>query len=175
MLWFASEEGLIANGSSIHAGLRTRLWGSSFRDYDDDESLGFVYIEAEDIERLKPKGIVKAILETVGPDNPEYLSVDIDVLDPGSCPGTGTPESGGWTVRELREIIRGLHPLRIVAGDLVEVSPPYDNPGQSTALAASDLIYEMISIMVKNPGYEGPVVDITPPRNPRFSHLEDGK
>ena len=132
-------------------------------------------LTTKDIERLKPKGIVQAILETVGTDNPVYLSVDIDVLDPGSYPGTGTPESGGWTVRELREIIRGLHPLHIVGGDLVEVSPPYDNAGQSTALAASDLLYEMISIMVMNPGYDGPVVDITPPRAPRFSHLEEGK
>lgn len=43
----ANAEGLIANGTSIHAGLRTRLWGKSFNDYDHDESVGFVYIEAD--------------------------------------------------------------------------------------------------------------------------------
>jgi len=43
----AGEEGLIANGTSIHAGLRTRLWGSSFGDYEEDEKIGFVYIEAD--------------------------------------------------------------------------------------------------------------------------------
>jgi len=103
------------------------------------------------------------ILETVGTSNPVYLSVDIDVLDPGVCPGTGTPESGGWTVRELRQIIRGLQSLRVVGGDIVEVSPPYDNQGQTTALAAADILFDMISIMIMNPGFEGPVVDITPP------------
>lgn len=99
----------------------------------------------------------------MGTKRPVYLSVDIDVIDPGLCPGTGTPEAGGWTVRELRQIIRGLETLRIVGVDLVEVSPPYD-VSEVTALAASDLIYELISIMVKNPGFEGPVVHLHPPR-----------
>lgn len=103
----------------------------------------------------------------MGTSNPVYLSIDIDVIDPGICPGTGTPESGGWTTRELRQIIRGLEPLRIVGADLVEVSPPYDNTGETTALAASDLVFEMISIMVKNPGFEGPEVDIAKPRLPK--------
>jgi agmatinase len=110
---------------------------------------------------------VKRILKTVGTNNPVYLSVDIDVIDPGLCPGTGTPESGGWTTRELRQIIRGLAPLRIVGGDLVEVSPQYDNQGQTTAIAASDLIFEMISIMVRNPGFEGPIVEIDLSRGSR--------
>ena len=65
----------------------------------------------------------------------------------------------------MRQIIRGLEPLRIVGGDLVEVSPPYDNTGETTALAASDLVFEMLSIMVKNPGFEGPKVDIAEPRS----------
>jgi agmatinase len=175
----ASEEGLIANGTSIHAGLRTRLWGKSFSDYDHDENVGFVYIEADgnpwdyrlrsDIDTIGTKGVVDAIINTVGTTNPVYLSIDIDVIDPGICPGTGTPESGGWTTRELRQIIRGLEPLRIVGGDIVEVSPPYDNAGETTALAAADLAFEMISIMVKNPGFEGPKVDVAKPRLPKLT------
>jgi len=175
----ASEEGLIANGTSIHAGLRTRLWGHSFSDYDHDEQVGFVYVEADglaskltlliqDIDTLGVQGIIDAIIDTVGTSNPVYLSIDIDVIDPGICPGTGTPESGGWTTRELRQIIRGLEPLRIVGADLVEVSPPYDNTGETTALAAADIVFEMISIMVKNPGFEGPVVEAPEPRIPKY-------
>lgn len=120
-----------------------------------------------DIDTMGVQGIVDTIINTVGTTNPVYLSIDIDVIDPGICPGTGTPESGGWTTRELRQIIRGLEPLRIVGADIVEVSPPYDNTGETTALAASDLVFEMISIMVKNPGFEGPEVDIAKPRLPK--------
>jgi hypothetical protein len=63
----------------------------------------------------------------------------------------------------MRQLLRGLEPLRIVGGDLVEVSPPYD-VSEVTALAASELVFEMISIMVKNPGFEGPKVEAQPPR-----------
>src|SRR5437016_13957976 len=80
-----------------------------------------------DIDIIGTQGVVDVIINTVGLTNPVYLSIDIDVIDPGICPGTGTPDSGGWTTRELRQIIRGLEPLRIVGGDIVEVSPPYDN------------------------------------------------
>jgi len=123
----------------------------------------------EDIDVLGAQGVVDTIIKTVGTTNPVYLSIDIDVIDPGICPGTGTPESGGWTTREMRQIIRGLEPLRIVGGDIVEVSPPYDNAGETTALAASDLAFEMISIMVKNPGFEGPKVEIAQPRLPKVA------
>jgi len=119
-----------------------------------------------DIDVIGVRGIIDTIIETVGTTNPVYLSIDIDVIDPGICPGTGTPESGGWTTRELRQIIRGLEPLRIVGADIVEVAPAYDNAGETTALATSDLVFEMISIMVKNPGFEGPEVDIAAPRVP---------
>ena len=122
-----------------------------------------------DIDIIGTQGVIDAIINTVGLTNPVYLSIDIDVIDPGICPGTGTPESGGWTTRELRQIIRGLEPLRIVGGDIVEVSPPYDNTGETTALAASDLVFEMISIMVKNPGFEGPKVDRAEPRLPKIN------
>jgi agmatinase len=127
----------------------------------------------EDIDVLGTQGIVDTIIKTVGTTNPVYLSIDIDVIDPGICPGTGTPESGGWTTREMRQIIRGLEPLRIVGADIVEVSPPYDNTGETTALAASDLVFEMVSIMVKNPGFAGPNVEIAEPRLPKANARRD--
>jgi len=99
MFWIASNEGLIINGSSVHAGLRTRLAGDDFGDYEDDERQGFLRIESDDIDELGVKGVVDAILERMGTEVPVYLSVDIDVIDPGLAPGTGEYEFPGFQAR----------------------------------------------------------------------------
>uniref|UniRef100_UPI002628E7DC arginase family protein n=1 Tax=Corynebacterium stationis TaxID=1705 RepID=UPI002628E7DC len=75
-----------------------------------------------------------------------YISVDIDVLDPAHAPGTGTPEAGGLTSRELLEIIRGLRGLNIVGADVVEVAPAYDH-AEITGIAASHVAYDLITLM----------------------------
>ncbi|EKD17612.1 uncharacterized protein L3040_006734 [Drepanopeziza brunnea f. sp. 'multigermtubi'] len=149
MFWLASREGLIANGSSVHAGLRTRLSGADWADYEDDTSQGFLRISADDIDELGTQGVVAAIVARVGTDAPVYLSVDIDVLDPGLAPGTGTPEAGGWTSRELIRILRGVEGLNVVGADIVEVAPAYDGAGEQTALAAAQVAYEILTSMVK--------------------------
>ena len=77
---------------------------------------------------------------------PVYLSFDIDRLDPGFAPGTGTPEIGGLTTPQALEIIRGCRGLDLVGGDLVEVSPPYDTSG-NTALIAANLLFEMLCVL----------------------------
>ena len=96
MFWIASNEGLILNGSSVHAGLRTRLSGADWADYDDDDSQGFLRISSDDIDDMGPKGIINAIMERMGTDTPVYLSVDIDVLDPALRQGQARlkPEDG---------------------------------------------------------------------------------
>jgi agmatinase len=148
MFWLASQEGLIANGSSVHAGLRTRL--SGLDDWADDTEQGFLRISADDIDDLGgPKGVIEQILNRVGTEQPVYLSLDIDVLDPGIAPGTGTPEPGGWTSREVIRILRGLEGLNVVGADVVEVAPAYDGPGEQTALAAAQVVYEMLTSMVR--------------------------
>ena len=149
MFWIASNEGLILNSSSVHAGLRTRLSGDDFSDYHDDDRQGFLRIETDDIDVLGVNGIVRMILDTIGPETPLYLSVDIDVLDPGIAPGTGTPEPGGWTTRELIQILRGIEGLNIVGADVVEVSPAYDDRGEGTALAGAQVAYEIMTSIVK--------------------------
>lgn len=148
MFWIARNEGLIANSTSVHAGLRTRLAGEDYADYEDDENQGFLRIEADDIEILGVDGIIREITERMG-DTPVYLSIDIDVIDPGLAPGTGTPEVGGWTSREMIQILRGIECLNLVGADVVEVAPAYDITGESTALAASHLVFEMLTSMVK--------------------------
>ena len=87
MFWIASQEGLIQNGSSAHAGLRTRLSGDGWGDFEDDDRQGFLRIAADEIDDFGPSGVVSRILERVGVERPVYLSFDIDVLDPGLVGG----------------------------------------------------------------------------------------
>jgi agmatinase len=93
--------------------------------------------------------IARQILEHVGLDTPVYLSIDIDVIDPGLAPGTGTPEPGGWSTRELIRILRRIEGLNVVGADVVEVSPAFDGSGEVTALAAAQVAFEVLTSMVK--------------------------
>jgi agmatinase len=78
-------------------------------------------------------------------DAPPYLSIDIDVLDPAHAPGTGTPDAGGLTSRELLGILRGLAGLRLVGADVVEVAPAYDH-AEMTTVAAAHVAYELLAL-----------------------------
>src|SRR4029079_14072157 len=81
-----------------------------------------------------------------GPDY-VYLSLDIDVIDPGLAPGTGTPEPGGMLTREVLRAIRQIvAPVALAGMDIVEVSPPYDH-AETTAMAANRAALEAISAL----------------------------
>lgn len=153
MFWLAGNEGLLVNDTSrpsVHAGLRTRLSGDGWGDYEDDTAQNWLRVSADEIDDLGgPAGVVRAILDAIPPEDPVYLSVDIDVLDPAFAPGTGTPEPGGWTTRELIRILRGLEGLNVVGADVVEVAPAYQGRGEETALAAAQVVYEILSSVVK--------------------------
>lgn len=84
-------------------------------------------------------------------EEPVYLSIDIDSIDPAFAPATGTPETGGWSTRELRTILRGLDGLHIVSADIVEVAPAYDTNAELTTMAAADVLFEVLSVMAKTP------------------------
>jgi agmatinase len=103
-----------------------------------------------EIERIGIDGAVARIRERVG-DAPLYLSIDIDVLDPAHAPGTGTPEAGGLTSRELIGILRGLAGLPLVGADLVEVAPAYDH-AEITCVAASHVCFELLALMLLGRG-----------------------
>ncbi|KAI4739945.1 Arginase/deacetylase [Aureobasidium sp. EXF-12298] len=151
----ATQEGLLRNDTNIHAGIRTTLSGMS--DYDNDGYCGFEIVEAREVDTIGIDGIIKKIHDRVGHKNPVYLSIDIDTLDPAFAPATGTPETGGWTTRELRTIVRGLEGIHIVAADVVEVAPAYDTNAELTTMAAADVLYEVMSLMVK----DGPLSDMS--------------
>ncbi|KAK7744426.1 hypothetical protein SLS62_010150 [Diatrype stigma] len=142
----AWAEGLIANGTSAHVGLRTRLSGPA--DLADDDAMGFLRVAADDVDEIGTGGILAKVRARIG-DAPVYLSFDIDVVDPGLAPGTGTPEVGGFSSREVVRLLRGLEGLNIVGADIVEVNPSYDGPGEATALVAAQVAYEILTTWAK--------------------------
>lgn len=139
----ASEEGLIDLTASMHVGTRGPLYGT--QDLIDDTKLGFEIVSSVEIEQRGLATAIQRMLQRLG-DRPVYLSVDIDVLDPAHAPGTGTPEAGGLTSRELLQFVRALSSCNLVGADVVEVSPAYDH-AQITAISAAHVAYEIISAM----------------------------
>ncbi|MBM7784872.1 agmatinase [Tenggerimyces flavus] len=139
----ASEEGLLDRSGCLHVGIRGPLYDAS--DLRADGELGFQVVPSVELDALGVAGVVERIRVRVG-DRPVYVSVDVDVLDPAFAPGTGTPEAGGLTSRELLAILRSFASLRLVGADLVEVAPAYDH-AQITGIAAAHVAYELISAM----------------------------
>jgi agmatinase len=140
----AAEEGLFAERHSMHVGIRGPLYAR--RDLEEDAELGFRIVHAMEIERAGIDGAVARIRERAG-DAPLYISIDIDVLDPAHAPGTGTPEAGGLTSRELLGILRGLAGMRVVGADVVEVAPAYDH-AEITAVAAAHVCFDLLALML---------------------------
>ncbi|MDB9955600.1 agmatinase, partial [Pelagibacterales bacterium] len=116
----AREEGLFLDDASMHVGIRGPLYSRD--DLKEDADLGFKIIHCDDFQTQSVDQIVKRIKDRVG-DNPLYLSIDIDVLDPAHAPGTGTPEIAGMTSREMLNVLRGLSDMNLVSADVVEVAP----------------------------------------------------
>jgi agmatinase len=139
----ASEEGLVDRSGCLHVGTRGPLYAR--QDLVDDQELGFQIVPSVEIDDLGARGIVERIRERVG-ERPVYVSVDIDVLDPAFAPGTGTPEAGGLTSRELLAVIRSFSGLNLVGADVVEVAPAYDH-AEITGIAAAHVGFELLSVM----------------------------
>jgi len=140
----AAEEGLFDERHSMHVGIRGPVYAR--RDLEEDAELGFRIVSAMDIERIGIDGVVARIRDRVG-DVPMYISIDIDVLDPAHAPGTGTPEAGGLTSRELLGILRGLAGHPVAGADVVEVSPAYDH-AEMTSVAAAHVCFELLALML---------------------------
>lgn len=141
----AVEEGLLDTDRLMHVGIRGPLYTAD--DLIDDDVLGFRILHTTDVAELGVREAAARIHQVIG-DAPLYVSVDIDVLDPAHAPGTGTPEAGGLTSRELLGILRLLAGSRIVGADVVEVAPAYDH-AEITAIAAAHIIYELIGLVAR--------------------------
>lgn len=138
----AVEEGLLDCGRVVQLGIRGTGYASE--DLDWPRAQGFRVIPAEECWHRSLTPMMAEIRQHLG-EGPVYLSFDIDALDPSLAPGCGTPELGGLTGAQALEIVRGCQGLRLVGGDLVEVSPPYD-PSGNTALMAANLLFEMLCV-----------------------------
>jgi len=141
----AIEQGVIDPHRSVQIGLRGSLYSTG--DEGDNRALGFRTVSARQLDTQGVDHALDLVAELA--TGAVYLTVDIDVLDPAFAPGTGTPEVGGLSTRELLALLRGVAVGtngRLVAADVVEVSPPYD-PAGVTALAAANAAYHIVSML----------------------------
>jgi agmatinase len=136
----AIEEGIIDGRRFIQVGIRGPMYGEE--DFEFHRKHGITMI---DIDQVKDRGIpwVVGEIRRVATGS-AYMTFDIDGVDPAFAPGTGTPEVGGLTSHEAQRLVRGLAGLSLVAGDIVEVSPLYDGPGQITSVLAANLMFEFL-------------------------------
>jgi guanidinopropionase len=146
----AVEAGVIDPKKMIQIGIRGGQNIYEGLEFCDDHGIRMIKIEEfEDIGWLEATKIARRI---VG-DSPVYLTFDIDSLDPAYAPGTGTPESGGITMREAQRMLRELRGLSFVGGDMVEVSPPFD-PSGHTALNGATIAFEMLCLLAEKKAQE---------------------
>ena len=141
----AWEEGLLLQDHAMHVGIRGPLFSPD--DLVEDERFGFAIVGAMEMNTTGVADVVGRVRERLA-DAPVYVSIDIDVLDPAHAPGTGTPEAGGLTSRELLGILRGLAGVNVVGADIVEVAPAYDH-AEITAMAASHMAYELLALFAR--------------------------
>jgi agmatinase len=139
----ALEEGLLLPERSLLAGMRGPLYSRS--DLAEARGLGFEIVPDGELRAMDPADYGARVRSRVG-DAPAYLSFDIDVLDPAFAPATGTPEVAGLDPREALGLVRALAGMRFTGFDVVEVSPAYDGPGETTALLASAIAYEFLAL-----------------------------
>ena len=140
----AIDEGLIDPSRSIQAGQRGSLYGP-----DDEQiaaDLGILLVPWREFRSWTPERFGEEVAQRAAAA-PLFLSFDIDFVDPGSAPGTGTPEVGGPRADEALDYVRALRGRTIVGADVVEVAPQYDGPGQATALMAANVLYEVMSLL----------------------------
>ena len=96
---------------------------------------------------------------------PTYFTFDIDSIDPAFAPGTGTPEIGGLTSREALQLVRGFRHLNLVGADMVEVSPPLDQTG-NTALVGASIAFELLCLLAESRSQQGDGTDRRTQRRP---------
>lgn len=139
------DEGIIPGANLVQVGIR------GYWPYPDEfewaRSKGVRWHRMEEVIERGIEAVMDDILEEIGSAHHLFLSVDIDVLDPAYAPGTGTPEPGGMTTRELLRAVRRLVLAKPLVGmDIVEVSPPYDH-AEITAMAAHRVVLEALSAL----------------------------
>jgi agmatinase len=139
----AIEEGLVDGRRFVQVGIRGPMYSPDDLDFHRQHGITLI-----DIDQVKERGIPAAIEEIRRvATGPVYLTFDVDGVDPAFAPGTGTPEVGGLTSYEAIRLVRGLAGLPLTGGDIVEVAPIFDGPGQITSVLAANVAFELLSAM----------------------------
>ena len=141
----AIEEKLVDPTKYVMLGIRGSLYDPNDLKWAQDQGITIITID-EYYEMGLEKCIEKILKILDGSDI--YFTLDIDGIDPTFAPGTGTPEVGGFNVRETQVIIRALKNLNFVGGDVVEVSPPFDINNMTSHVAAT-IAFEMLCTFTK--------------------------
>lgn len=141
----AVEERLIDPRRAIQIGIRGAAGSDEAWAFSERAGMRVVFVE-----EVAERGVAPIVAEarTLLGEKPAYLTFDVDGLDPCFAPGTGTPEIGGLTTREAQALVRGCRGLRLVGGDVVEVSPPFD-PSGVTALVGATMMYEILCLLAE--------------------------
>jgi guanidinopropionase len=139
----AIEEGLIDPKRSIQIGLRGTCYSSNDFGYGDE--VGMRVITMDEYETMGRDQVCAEIRRVCGKGR-TYITFDIDGLDPVYAPGCGTPEPGGFSMRDAQMMLRSMQGINVIGADVVEVSPPFD-PTPGTAIHAANLMFEMLCLM----------------------------
>ena len=142
----AIEEKLIDPKKYVMIGIRGGLYDPN--DMTWARNQGITIITIEEYYKMGLKEVIKIVKDVLG-DTATYLTFDIDGIDPTHAPGTGTPEVGGFNVREAQQIIRELNTVNFIGADVVEVSPPFD-VNNMTSLVAATIGFEILCVMTKS-------------------------
>ncbi len=142
----AHEEGLVEAERVVQIGLR----GSRFADDDlrYGRDVGYTLITQDDYEDMGRARAIRLIERVLG-DGPVYISLDIDGLDPAFLPGTGVPEIGGLSPRDVQVMLRALAGKELVGADISEVAPSLDPTG-ITCVTAANLMFEMLCVVAES-------------------------
>lgn len=144
--YYAVTEGLVDPRRFVQVGIRGPMYGPD--DFAFQRERGITVL---DIDHVMSAGVeaVSARVRSIAGSGPVYVTFDIDAVDPAFAPGTGTPEVGGLTSHQAQALVRGLGGLSIAGGDIVEVSPPFDGPGQITSVLAANLLFELLCVVAR--------------------------
>lgn len=135
-------DGVLDPARCIQIGIR----GASEYLWEFSEDAGMTVVHAETVDDIGIDALIARTLDVIG-SGPTYVTIDVDGIDPAFTPGTGTPEVGGLTPREVQRLLRGLGSAQIIGGDVVEVAPQYD-PSHNTAHVGAQMMFEILSLMV---------------------------
>lgn len=133
---------------SIQIGIR----GGAEYLWEFSKDSGMTVLYAEDVATMGVDAVIAKARAVIG-DGPTYVTFDVDGIDPGFAPGTGTPEVGGLTPREVLMILRGLSGAHIIGADVVEVAPQYDAT-TNTAQVAAQMLFTELCLVALDPCFK---------------------